>query len=357
MITMHVTPLVWALTIGFVVAVIVLDLLLADRRPHRISTKESGLWVGLYVGLAVLFGIGIGLISGWTYGGEFFAGYLTELSLSVDNLFVFVIILAAFAVPEIHQHKVLLYGIVIALILRAILIVLGAAVIERFSSVFYLFGVFLIYTAIKLVKSKDDTPEPGDNKLLRRVEKVVPTVPEYHGTKLIVKISDKRFVTPMFLVMIAIGTTDILFALDSIPAIFGLTQEAYIVLTANAFALFGLRQMYFLLHGLLDKLIYLSIGLAVILAFIGVKLFLLAVPATTGDTPEIPLAFSLGFIVVTLIVTAVTSLWAVRRNPELAHSVGHAADAEKDAEKLAGDELKRLNKSELNKNEPPADLA
>src|SRR6478752_3470918 len=335
MISMHVTPLAWALTIGFVVAVIALDLLLADRRPHRISTKEAGLWVGLYVGLAVLFGIGIGLVSGWTYGGEFFAGYLTELSLSVDNLFVFVIILAAFAVPEIHQHKVLLYGIVIALILRAILIVLGAAVIERFSSVFYLFGVFLIYTAIKLVKSKDDTPEPGDNKLLRRVEKVVPTVPEYHGTK-----------------MIAIGTTDILFALDSIPAIFGLTQEAYIVLTANAFALFGLRQMYFLLHGLLDKLIYLSIGLAVILGFIGIKLILHALHETTGHTPEIPLALSLGFIVLTLVVTAVASLWAVRRNPALAHTVGHAADAERDAQALAGDELKRLNK-----NEPPADIA
>src|SRR6478735_155531 len=334
---MHVTPLVWALTIGFVVAVIALDLLLADRRPHRISTKEASLWVGLYVGLAVLFGIGIGVISGWDYGGQFFAGYLTELSLSVDNLFVFVIILAAFAVPEIHQHKVLLYGIVIALILRAILIVLGAAVIERFSSVFYLFGVFLIYTAVKLVKSRDDTPEPGDNKLLRRVEKVVPTTPDYHGTKLIVKIADKRFVTPMFLVMIAIGTTDILFALDSIPA------------------LFGLRQMYFLLHGLLDKLIYLSIGLAVILAFIGVKLILHALHETTGDTPEIPLALSLGFIVVTLIVTAVASLWAVRRNPELAHTVGMAADAERDAVRLAGDELNRLN-TKVNKNEPPADI-
>src|SRR6478736_3803073 len=333
---MHVTPLVWALTIGFVVAVIVLDLLLADRRPHRISTKEAGLWVGLYVGLAVLFGIGIGLISGWTYGGEFFAGYLTELSLSVDNLFVFVIILAAFAVPEIHQHKVLLYGIVIALILRAILIVLGAAVIERFSSVFYLFGVFLIYTAIKLVKSRNDTPEPGDNKLLRRVEKFVPTTQDYHGTKLIVKLADKRVVTPMFLVMIAIGTTDILFALDSIPAIFGLTQAAF-----------------FLLHGLLHKLIYLSIGLAVILGFIGVKMILHALHETTGDTPEIPLALSLGFIVVTLIVTAVASLWAVRRNPELAHTVGMAADAEKDAERLMGDELKRLQtRSDLPKSEP-----
>ena len=341
---MHVTPLVWALTIGFVVGVIVLDLLLADRRPHRISTKEASVWVGVYVGLACVFGIGIGIVSGWTYGGEFFAGYLTELSLSVDNLFVFVIILAAFAVPEIHQHKVLLYGIIIALILRAVLIVAGAKLIEQFSWVFYIFGAFLLYTAVKLVQHRNETPEPGDNKLLRKVEKVLPTTQEYHGTKLIVKLADKRVVTPMFMVMIAIGTTDILFALDSIPAIFGLTQEAYIVLTANAFALFGLRQMYFLLHGLLDKLIYLSIGLAVILGFIGVKLVLHALHETTGDTPEIPLAVSLGFIVLTLIVTAVASLWAVRRNPELARQVGMAADAEKDAERLAGEELKRLRR-------------
>ena len=329
---MHVTPLVWGLTIAFVIGVIVLDLLLADRRPHKISTKEAGAWVGLYVGLACLFGIGIGVISGWTYGGEFFAGYLTELSLSVDNLFVFVIILSAFAVPEIHQHKVLLYGIVIALILRAVLIVLGAAVIERFSSVFYLFGVFLIYTAYKLVKHKDDTPEPGDNKLLRRVEKVVPTVKEYQGTKLTVKIADKRFVTPMFMVMIAIGTTDILFALDSIPAIFGLTQETYLVFAANAFSLLGLRQLYFLIDGLLDRLVYLSYGLAVILGFIGAKLVIHALhtnelPFVNGGEhvtaiPEISTPLSLAVILGTLVVTTVASL--ARRRPEPVH-VGEPA--------------------------------
>lgn len=339
---MNVSPLAWGVTIAVIVAIIVLDLLLADRRPHRISTKEAAGWVGLYVSLAVLFGIGIGVTSGWTYGGEFFAGYLTELSLSVDNLFVFVIILAAFAVPEIHQHKVLLYGIIIALILRAVLIAVGAAVIEAFSSVFYLFGAFLLFTAWKLIQHRDSTPEPGQNKVLRLVERVVPTTREYHGTKLTVKLSGKRFVTPMFLVMIAIGTTDILFALDSIPAIFGLTQEPYIVLTANAFALFGLRQMYFLLHGLLDRLIYLSIGLAVILGFIGVKLILHALHETTHDTPEIPLALSLGFIIATLIVTAVASLWKVRRDPSAVHQVGMAADAERDAEVLAGDELRHL---------------
>ena len=342
---MHVSPLVWGITIAFIVGVILLDLLLADRRPHAIGTKEASLWVGLYVSLACAFGVAVGTISGWQYGGEFFAGYITELSLSVDNLFVFVVILASFAVPNEFQHRVLLYGIIIALILRAILIVLGAGLIAAFSWVFYIFGIFLIITAVKLVQHKDDTPEPGDNKLVRRLEKVIPSSQEYEGTKLFTKVNAKRVVTPMFFVMIAIGTTDLLFALDSIPAIFGLTQEAYIVLTANAFALFGLRQLYFLLHGLLDKLIYLSIGLAVVLGFIGVKLILHALHETTDHrTPEISLVVSLGFIVLTLILTTVASLWKVRRNPEAVHEIGMAADAERDAERLAGDELARLRK-------------
>jgi tellurite resistance protein TerC len=339
---MHVSPLVWGLTITLIVGIIALDLILADRRPHRISTKEAAIWVGVYVALACAFGLAIGTVSGWDYGGQFFAGYLTELSLSVDNLFVFVIILAAFVVPEEHQHRVLLYGIIIALVLRAILIVLGAAVLEAFSPAFYLFGIFLIFTAVQLLRQKDETPEPGKNKLLRWMEKVVPTTREYHGRKLVISKEGRRFVTPMFLVMIAIGTTDILFALDSIPAIFGLTQEAYIVLTANAFALFGLRQMYFLLHGLLDKLVYLSIGLAAILGFIGVKLILHALHESTGTTPEISLVVSLSFIVVTLLITTAASLWKVHRDPDAVHSIGMAADAEHDAERLRGEELKRL---------------
>jgi tellurite resistance protein TerC len=349
-----VAPWVWGLTIAGIIAIITLDLLLADRKPHRISTKEASIWVGVYVSLAVVFGIGIGLISGWEYGGQFFAGYITELSLSVDNLFVFVVILSSFAVPAQYQHKVLLYGIIIALILRAVLIALGAAAIERFSWVFYVFGALLLVTAVNLMRHRDDTPEPGKNKVLRWAERVIPSTPEYQGTKLFARVDAKRVVTPMFFVMVAIGTTDILFALDSIPAIFGLTQEAFIVLTANAFALFGLRQMYFLIHGLLDRLVYLSIGLAVILGFIGVKLVLHAIHETTElKVPEVSLAFSLTFILLTLVVTTLASIWKVRRDPESVHHVGMAADAEHDAERLAGDELGRLSKGEA----PAADPA
>lgn len=342
---MHVTPWVWGLTIAGIVGIITLDLLLADRRPHRISTREASIWVGVYVTLAILFGIGIGLFADWHYATQFYAGYITELSLSVDNLFVFVVILSSFAVPAQYQHKVLLYGIIIALILRAVLIALGAAAIERFSWVFYIFGALLLVTAINLMRHKDDTPEPGKNKLLRYAERVIPSTQEYNGTKLFTRLGGRRVVTPMFFVMFAIGTTDILFALDSIPAIFGLTQEAFIVLTANAFALFGLRQLYFLIHGLLDRLVYLSIGLAVILGFIGVKLVLHAMHETTDlDVPVVSLQFSLAFIILTLIVTTLASLWKVRRDPDSVHHVGMAADAERDADRLAGDELSRLPK-------------
>jgi len=314
---LEVSGFVWALTIGAFVLVLAVDLFIAHRKgPHVISVREATKWILFYVALAVAFGIGLTVVAGGRYGGEFFAGYLTEYSLSVDNLFVFVIILASFAVPQEHQHKVLLFGIVLALVLRGAFIAVGAAVIELFSGVFFLFGAFLIYTAVQLARHRDDEPEVGNNPLLRFMERVLPTTREYDGAKVTTKVDGKRVATPLLLVMIAIGSTDILFALDSIPAIFGLTKEPYIVFVANAFALLGLRQLYFLLDGLLDRLVYLSIGLSVILGFIGVKLILEAAHLNIDERfPEIPTLVSLGFIVIVLVITTVASLAKTKRDP------------------------------------------
>ena len=308
---------VWAATIAGFVLVLGVDLALAARKgPHVIAVGEATRWVLFYVALAVAFGIGLTIVAGGQYGGEFFAGYLTEYSLSVDNLFVFVIIMASFAVPQEHQHKVLLFGIVLALVLRGAFIAVGAAVIEAFSGVFFLFGAFLIYTGIQLARHRDEEPEVGNNPLLRLMEKVLPTTREYDGAKVVTRIDGRRVATPLLLVMIAIGSTDILFALDSIPAIFGLTKEPYIVFTANAFALLGLRQLYFLLDGLLDRLIYLSIGLSVILGFIGVKLILEAAHLNISKSvPEIGIPVSLGFIVTVLVLTTVFSLRKTKKDP------------------------------------------
>ena len=308
---------VWAATIGGFILILGVDLAIAARKgPHVIAVGEATKWIVFYVALAIAFGIGLSVIAGGARGGEFFAGYLTEYSLSVDNLFVFVIIMASFAVPAEHQHKVLLFGIVLALILRGAFIAVGAAVIEAFSGVFFLFGAFLIYTAIQLARHRDEEPEVGSNPLLKLMEKVLPTTREYDGAKVVTRINGKRVATPLLLVMIAIGSTDILFALDSIPAIFGLTKEPYIVFTANAFALLGLRQLYFLLDGLLDRLVYLSIGLAVILGFIGIKLILEAAHLNISKSiPEISIPVSLGFIVTVLVLTTVLSLRKTARDP------------------------------------------
>ena len=308
---------VWAATIGGFILILGVDLAIAARKgPHVIAVGEATKWIVFYVALAIAFGIGLSVIAGGARGGEFFAGYLTEYSLSVDNLFVFVIIMASFAVPAEHQHKVLLFGIVLALILRGAFIAVGAAVIQAFSGVFFLFGAFLIYTAIQLARHRDEEPEVGSNPLLKLMEKVLPTTREYDGAKVVTRINGKRVATPLLLVMIAIGSTDILFALDSIPAIFGLTKEPYIVFTANAFALLGLRQLYFLLDGLLDRLVYLSIGLAVILGFIGVKLILEAAHLNISKSiPEISIPVSLGFIVTVLVLTTVLSLRKTAKDP------------------------------------------
>ncbi|ANY08756.1 TerC family protein [Pseudonocardia sp. HH130630-07] len=326
---MNVPLWVWLVTIAAFVVVIGADLWLNDHKPHAVTLGEVTRWVAFYVALAVAFGIGLWFVVGGTFAGEFFAGYLTEYSLSVDNLFVFLIIMSAFKVPVIHQHRVLLVGIVIALLMRSIFIAAGAAVINEFSWVFYLFAAFLVYTAVSLVKQAagGDDEEWEEGRLLRWVRKAFPVTDDYHGAKTTVKIDGKRWLTPMLIVMIAIGVTDIMFALDSIPAIFGLTQEAYLVFTANAFALMGLRQLYFLLGGLLNKLVFLSYGLAVLLAFIGVKLALHAMhendlPFLNGGqplpVPEIGIGLSLSVIIGVLAITTIASLVAVRIKPELA---------------------------------------
>ena len=304
----------WLATIGGLLLVLAFDQWIAHRQgEHEFTVGEATRWVGVYVGLAVLFGLGLWFFGGHQAGAEFFAGYLTEYSLSVDNLFVFVIIMSSFAVPRAYQHKVLLVGIALALVFRGTFIALGAAAIERFVWVFFLFGAFLVFTAWKLATSGDDhDEEPGENKLVTLMSRLLPTTEEYDGERVVTKVDGKRVVTPMLLVMVAIGSTDLLFALDSIPAIFGLTKEPYIVFTANAFALMGLRQLYFLLDGLLDRLVYLSKGLAVILGFIGLKLVLHAAHEYGAHVPDIGIAVSLGVIVVTLAITTVLSLRATR---------------------------------------------
>jgi tellurite resistance protein TerC len=311
---------VWIATLVALVAVLAVDLLIVGRRPHEPSMKEAGGWVTFYVGLAVLFGLGVWLFAGGRYAGEFFTGWLTEYSLSVDNLFVFVIIMARFAVPRQFQQKVLLIGIVLALLMRGAFIAAGAALIEQFSWVFYLFGAFLVYTAITLLREgQNDADDFQENIVIRWSKRVLPLSNSFDsGRLMIVSSAGKRLFTPMLIVMIAIGTTDLLFALDSIPAIFGITKEPYFVFTANVFALMGLRQLYFLLGGLLERLVYLNYGLAAVLAFIGVKLFLEALHTNSlpfiNDghgvhwAPEIPIWLSLLVIVATLGAATAASL-------------------------------------------------
>ena len=315
---MGVEPWLWAVTLVGLVGIIVADLIIVDRRETTFGARQAAVWVAIYVSLAAAFAAFIWIEFGGEYAGQFVAGYLTEYALSVDNLFVFLVIMTSFAVPAVLQHRVLLVGVVIALILRGILIVVGAGLIHSFSGTFYVFGAFLLFTAVKVWRTdEDDEPDPNGNALVRWVSRRVPTTSEYDGNRLTTSVAGRRALTPMAMVMLAIGTTDLLFALDSIPAVFGITSEAYLVFTANAFALMGLRQLYFLLHGLLDKLVHLTKGLAVILAFIGVKLVLEAVGTTTGlSVPEIPIWFSLGFIVTVLAVVTVTSLIANGREPK-----------------------------------------
>jgi len=311
--------------IGTFIALSVLllaDLALVLHRPHEPSMKEAGLWVGFYVAVAVLFGVVLLLITNGEFATEFYAGWLTEYSLSVDNLFVFVIIMARFKVPRALQQEALMVGIIIALVLRGLFILAGAALIERFTWVFYFFGAFLVYTAINLVRHRGEEDDYEENGFIRRMRSVLRMTPEYHGSKVRITENGARLWTPMIIVFLALGTTDLIFALDSIPAIFGLTREPFIVFTANVFALMGLRQLYFLLGGLLKRLVYLSLGLSVILAFIGVKLVLEALHENTlpflngGEhieaVPSIPIWLSLSVILGVLIVATVASLLKTR---------------------------------------------
>jgi tellurite resistance protein TerC len=317
---MHVTQLEWIITLAVTIAVLLFDVVVIGRRPHEPSKRELVIALSIYIGLAVAFGIWVWNFHGSQYGVEFFAGWLTEYSLSVDNLFIFLIIMASFNVPKKYQQQALLVGIIIALIFRGIFIGLGAVAINEFSWVFYIFGAFLLYTAIGLVRNTDHDDD-GDNFVVRFARSHLKLTEKWDGLKLYVKENGKRLMTPMFLVIVALGTTDLIFALDSIPAIYGLTQQPYLVFTANVFALMGLRQLYFLLGDLLKRLVYLSQGLAFILAFIGVKLVLHAlheneVPFINGGesvhVPEIPTLLSLGVIIVTLVITTVASLYKTR---------------------------------------------
>jgi tellurite resistance protein TerC len=319
-------PWVWWVTIGVAALVLGFDVLAIRRRPHRPSTRELTTALAGYVGAAILFGLGLWWVAGGRLAGEFFAGWLTEYSLSVDNLFIFILIMARFAVPEHLQQFALMVGIVIAIVLRGIFIAVGAAAINSFSWIFYIFGAFLVYTAVKLAREgQSDDDEYEENRFMRLMERRFPATQGYDGTRLFTTVGGRRLATPLFFVILALGTTDLLFALDSIPAIYGLTKEPYIVLVANLFALMGLRQLYFLIGGLLKKLVYLSLGLAVLLAFIGVKLLLHALhenelPFVNGGepvpVPEIPIWLSLVAIVVILGTTTVASLWRTRRAPE-----------------------------------------
>jgi tellurite resistance protein TerC len=347
---------VWWTTIIVTVSVLLFDIVIIGRRPHEPSTKEVSLSLVVYVGLAVLFGIGVWVLAGHQYGTEFFAGWLTEYSLSVDNLFIFIIIMAKFGVPRQYQQEALMVGIVLALVMRAIFIAVGAAAINEFSWIFYIFGLFLVYTAFKLAKegAGDEDDDYEENRLIKWVETHLPATDKWHGVKVLARENGKRVVTPMFIVILALGTTDLLFALDSIPAIYGLTQEPYLVLTANIFALMGLRQLYFLIGGLLQRLVYLSYGLAVLLGFIGVKLILHAMhenelPFVNGGkhiawAPDIPILVSLGMIVGILAVTTIASLVAskhgVENKSQLAEALSDDGGTAEDVEP-AGDAKKR----------------
>ncbi|KUI33380.1 transporter [Mycobacterium sp. IS-1496] len=314
---MNVSPALWALTIAVIVALVLFDFFFHVRKAHIPTLREAAIWSAFYVGIAIVFGLGVTVFGGTDPGLEYFAGYVTEKALSVDNLFVFLVIIGSFAVPRADQQKVLLFGIVFALIARTGLIFVGAALINAFAWVFYLFGLALLLTAGQLIKPSDDDDRGANNMVIRLARRFLRTTDDYDGDKLVTVQNGKRMLTPMLLVMVAIGGTDLLFALDSIPAIFGLTQDVYIVFTATAFSLLGLRQLYFLIDGLLDRLIYLHYGLAAILAFIGVKLFLHAlhennVPFVNSGEPvdvaEVSTPVSLGVIIALLVGTTVASL-------------------------------------------------
>jgi tellurite resistance protein TerC len=319
---LHVTTAGWAATIALLTALLGFDLVRAARRPHAVGYREAAQWSVFYIAVALLFGVVFGIVSGWNLGAQYFAGYIVEKSLSVDNLFVFLIIMSTFAVPAEQQARALTIGIVAALVLRAIFIAAGAALLDAFSVMFLVFGLALIATAVQLFRHRNEDPSVDDNVLVAGARRVLPLTSEYHGGRIVTRAEGRRLLTPLFLVLVAIGSTDVLFALDSIPAVFGVTQHAYIVFVANAFALLGLRALFFLVSGLLDRLVYLSAALALILAFIGIKLVLHFLHLHEPSVPEISTGVSLAVIVVVLGAATIASLIKARKDPTLRAHAG-----------------------------------
>jgi len=315
-----VTFTVWAVTIAAIVGLLALDFVIG-RNPHDVRMREAVTWSVVYVGVAIVFGVWVWQWAGADFGQQYFAGWLVEKSLSVDNLFIFLIIFARFAVPSELQQRALLIGVALALVMRAVFIAIGAAALEYFAFTFVIFGGFLIWTAWGIFKHRNEDADLEENAIIRAARRRFPITEEYHGNKLTIIENGKRFATPMLLVLIAVGTTDLLFALDSIPATFGVTQEPYLVFAANAFALLGLRALFFVLRNLLDKLVYLAVGLSFILAFIGVKLILTFLHEVNPDIPKIETTTSLVVIIATLTITTIASIIKVRRDPAArAHS-------------------------------------
>jgi tellurite resistance protein TerC len=324
---LHVSFAGWAATIGLIIVLLVVDLFMTrPGHQHAVGFREAVLASIFYVGVALAFGVAFGLIAGWEWGGEYFAGYIVEKSLSIDNLFVFVVIMSTFAVPAEFQHRVLSFGILVALVLRGIFIAIGAVLIASFSFMFAVFGVALLATAIQLFRHRDQDPDIEDNVVVRAARRLIGVTDSFSSGRMFTHVDGRRVATPLFIVFLAIASTDLLFALDSIPAVFGVTKQAYIVFTANAFALLGLRALYFLVTGLLDRLVYLSTGLSLILAFIGVKLLLHFGHLQQDSIPDVTTGVSLAVILAILAVTIAASLLKSRSDPAARAHAGSLRD-------------------------------
>jgi tellurite resistance protein TerC len=317
----------WAVTLGLIGGLIAFDLWQSRRNPHATGLRAAVTWSVLYVAIAAMFGVVFAMVAGWDLGGQYFAGYIVERSLSVDNLFVFVIVMSTFAVPAEQQSRLLTLGIVGALVLRAVFIALGAAMLEAFSPTYLLFGLALVVTGVQLFLHRDKDPSVSDNVVVTAARRFLPVAPDYDGRRLLTRVSRRRALTPLALALLAIASTDVVFALDSIPAVFGVTQHAYIVFVANAFALLGLRPLFFLVSGLLDRLVYLSTGLAVVLAFIGFKLVLHFAHLHAEAVPEVSTGLSLGVIALVFTVATVASPIKSRRDPTARAHAGRALRA------------------------------
>lgn len=326
---MNVSLTTWLIVIAAILVLIFVDLVTVSRKPHDVMFKEAAGWSIFYIALAVAFGIWVWQSAGPQFGTEYFAAYLVEKSLSVDNLFVFIIILTQFKVPSIYHQRVLMIGVLLALVLRAIFIAVGAAALAAFSFTFVIFGAILIWTGFGLFKHWDEDPTPEDNFLVKAISKRMTITNEFNGSKAFTKVNGKKVATPMFLVFIAIASTDLLFALDSIPATFGVTQEPFLVFAANAFALLGLRALYFLLKGLLDKLIYLSLGLSIILMFIGIKLIFTYIHEIWSEVPKVPTLFSLSVIGLILLISTIASLIKSKKDPSARAHAGRVTGSNK----------------------------